>query len=99
MLLSEGIQFHSFARAGTDTAADEQQIKAIKEKLEEQMDNQEQQDNDQEQNENDQEQNENDQEQDREAIERILRMLENQEENSLKNNQEVIRGKVDKYDW
>jgi len=36
---------------------------------------------------------------DRLAIERILRMLENQEEYSLKNNQEVMKGKDDKYGW
>ena len=37
--------------------------------------------------------------QDQEAIERILQMLENQEEQDLKNNQEVIRGNGDKYGW
>ena len=36
---------------------------------------------------------------DREAIERILRMLESQERESLKNNQEVIGGKDGKYGW
>ena len=38
-------------------------------------------------------------EQDRDAIERILQMLESQEEESLKNNQEVIRGSGDKNAW
>ena len=36
---------------------------------------------------------------DREAIERILRMLEIHEENSLKNNQEIIRGQENGYGW
>jgi Ca-activated chloride channel family protein len=36
---------------------------------------------------------------DQEAIERILRMLEIQEEESLKNNQEVVGGKDGKYGW
>ena len=36
---------------------------------------------------------------DREAIERILKMLEIQEEESLKNNQEVVGGKDGKYGW
>jgi len=36
---------------------------------------------------------------DQEAIERILRMLERQEEQSLKNNQEVVGGKDDQYGW
>ena len=36
---------------------------------------------------------------DLQAIERILRMLEMQEEQSLKNNREVIRGNEDKYGW
>lgn len=36
---------------------------------------------------------------DMEAIERILQMLENQEEESLKNNQEIIDGGSDKNGW
>jgi len=36
---------------------------------------------------------------DREAIERVLIALEMQEENSLKNNQEIMKGKRDTYGW
>ena len=36
---------------------------------------------------------------DRESIERILQMLESQEEESLKNNREVIRGKEGGNGW
>ena len=70
---------------------------------EEKKDNQDGQSeqNDQNQNESDKtaDQDEQNTDMDQQAIERILQMLEDQERESLKNNQEIIRGKEGAFGW